>query len=102
MLVTDPRDVDNLNYLDAQLAWETENNGNYGCYSDYNDDYVYDVATTIYVQRLPKKTQNLFPTPNLLYSTGFVKTNAPGGLPSSGTAVFTDVLKNTHTKKTNN
>ena len=34
------------------------------------------------------------PTPNRLYSTSFVKTNAPGvGFPSSGTAVLTDVLK---------
>ena len=33
------------------------------------------------------------PSPNRLYSTSFVKTNASGGLPSSGTAVLTDVLR---------
>ena len=34
------------------------------------------------------------PTSNRLYSISFFKTNAPGGVPSSGTAVLTDFLKN--------
>ena len=44
----------------------------------------------------PKITKKDFlsPTSNRLDSTSFVKTNAPGGLPSSGTAVLTDFLKN--------
>ena len=37
-------------------------------------------------------------TPNRYHSTSFVKTSAPGGFPSSGTAVLTDFLKN-HPKK---
>ena len=49
---------------------------------------------------IEKVTKNSFssPTSNRLYSISFVKTNAPGGLPSSGTAVSTDLLK-THPKK---
>ena len=38
------------------------------------------------------------PTPEQLYLLSFVKTSAPGGLPSSGTVVLTDCLKNTPTK----
>ena len=38
-------------------------------------------------------TKKMCPTSNRLYSTSFVKTNAPGGLPSFGTAVLIDLLK---------
>ena len=39
------------------------------------------------------KNTFLCPTPNRLYSTSFVKTNAPGGFQPSGTAVLTDFFK---------
>ena len=38
------------------------------------------------------------PTSNRYHSTSFVKTNAPGGLPSPGTAVLTNFLKKTPNK----
>ena len=43
-----------------------------------------------------KKIKNDFssPIPNRYHSTSFVKTSAPGGFPSSGTAVLSDFLKN--------
>ena len=46
-------------------------------------------------KKYKKKTKNDFssPTSNRYHSTSFVKTNAPGGLPSSGTVVLTDFLK---------
>ena len=42
-----------------------------------------------------ENTENQFssPTSNRLYSTSFVETSAPGGFPSSGTAVLIDFLK---------
>ena len=43
--------------------------------------------------RRSAKCAKIRPSPNRLYSTSFVKTNAPGGFPSSGTAVLTDFLK---------
>ena len=42
----------------------------------------------------------MHPSPNRLYSTSFVKTNALGGLLSSRTAVLTDFLEKNTTKST--
>ena len=44
------------------------------------------------------KTDLSSPTSNRLHSTRFVKTSAPGGLLSSGTAVLSDFLKKTPNK----
>ena len=62
-----------------------------------------DDATFLQMTRLLQVTKNdknncPYLTSNRHHSISFAKTNAPGGLPSSGTAVSTDFLKK-HPKK---
>ena len=58
------------------------------------------MLTSFFRQKITKNTI-LSPTSYRLYSTSFVKTNAPGGLPSSGAAVLNDFVK-TPSEKPNN